>query len=43
MIRLYTLLLMNKLDFHRKNPRFPGHLGVTTQELESIGANDLNN
>jgi huntingtin interacting protein 1 len=43
MIRLYTSLLMTKLDFHRKNPRFPGHLGVTPEELESIGGNDINN
>ncbi|GJQ85262.1 putative actin binding protein [Trypoxylus dichotomus] len=43
LIRLYTLLLMTKLDFHRRNPRFPGHLGVTQDELESIGSNDINN
>ncbi|XP_008198412.1 huntingtin-interacting protein 1 isoform X2 [Tribolium castaneum] len=43
MIRLYTSLLMTKLDFHRKNPRFPGHLGVSHEELESIGGNDINN
>lgn len=43
MIRLYTSLLMTKLDFHKRNPRFPGHLGVTNEELESIGANDINN
>lgn len=43
MIRLYTTLLMTKLDFHKRNPRFPGHLGVTNEELESIGANDINN
>lgn len=43
MIRLYTLLLITKLDFHKKNPRFPGHLGVSREELESIGGNDINN
>ncbi|KAI4460996.1 huntingtin interacting protein 1 [Holotrichia oblita] len=43
LIRLYTTLLMTKLDFHRRNPRFPGHLGVTQDELESIGSNDINN
>ncbi|XP_019870128.1 huntingtin-interacting protein 1 isoform X2 [Aethina tumida] len=43
MIRKYTLLLMTKLDFHRKNPRFPGHLGVTPEELDSIGGSDINN
>nr|CAH7749308.1 unnamed protein product [Callosobruchus chinensis] len=43
MIRLYTSLLINKLEFHRRNPRFPGHLGVTADELESIAGNDINN
>lgn len=43
MIKLYTALLINKLEFHRRNPRFPGHLGVTPDELESIGGNDVNN
>lgn len=43
MIRLYTLLLITKLEFHRRNPRFPGHLGVTHEELESINGNDINN
>ncbi|VEN49602.1 unnamed protein product [Callosobruchus maculatus] len=43
MIRLYTALLINKLEFHRRNPRFPGHLGVTADELESIAGNDINN
>lgn len=43
MIRLYTYLLINKMEFHRRNPRFPGHLGVTPEELDSIGGNDVNN
>ncbi|KAH1003226.1 hypothetical protein HUJ05_011159 [Dendroctonus ponderosae] len=43
MIRLYTALLINKLEFHRRNPRFPGHLGVTPEELDSIGGDDVNN
>lgn len=43
MIRLYTQLLMTKLDFHKRNPRFPGHLGVTREELDSIAANDIDN
>lgn len=34
---------MIKLDFHKKNPRFPGHLGVTSEELESIGNNNVDN
>ncbi|XP_050310334.1 huntingtin-interacting protein 1 isoform X2 [Anthonomus grandis grandis] len=40
MIRLYTALLINKLEFHKRNPRFPGHMGVTYKELESIGGNE---
>lgn len=43
MIRLYSTLLMTKLEFHKRNPRFPGHLGVTPEELESIAGNDINN
>lgn len=34
---------MTKLDFHKKNPRFPGNLSVTHSELENIGENDINN
>ncbi|XP_072396546.1 huntingtin-interacting protein 1 isoform X3 [Diabrotica undecimpunctata] len=43
MIRLYTSLLIYKLEFHMRNPRFPGNLGVTAEELESIAGNDINN
>ncbi|XP_066249187.1 huntingtin-interacting protein 1 isoform X2 [Euwallacea similis] len=43
MIRLYTSLLINKLEFHKRNPRFPGNLGVSPDEFESIGGNDVNN
>lgn len=43
MIKLYTALLINKLEFHKRNPRFPGHLGVTDEELESIAGNNINN
>ncbi|KAF7273761.1 huntingtin interacting protein 1 isoform X2 [Rhynchophorus ferrugineus] len=43
MIRLYTSLLLNKLEFHKRNPRFPGSLGVSPQELESIAGTDVNN
>ncbi|XP_046399860.1 huntingtin-interacting protein 1 isoform X2 [Ischnura elegans] len=39
----YCRLLKMKLDFHSKNPRFPGNLQVTKEELESIGENDINN
>ncbi|PSN31546.1 Huntingtin-interacting protein 1 [Blattella germanica] len=37
LIQCYTNLLITKLDFHRRNPRFPGNLQVTKEELESIG------
>ncbi|CAH0554593.1 unnamed protein product [Brassicogethes aeneus] len=43
MIRKYTILLIAKLDFHKRNPRFPGHLGVTPDELDSIAGSDINN
>lgn len=43
LIQCYTVLLITKLDFHRRNPRFPGNLMVTKEELESIGENDINN
>ncbi|KAL0272699.1 UNVERIFIED_CONTAM: hypothetical protein PYX00_005571 [Menopon gallinae] len=43
LIQDYTRFLITKLDFHRRNPRFPGNLVVTEEELESIGENDINN
>ncbi|KAK9886036.1 hypothetical protein WA026_014823 [Henosepilachna vigintioctopunctata] len=43
MIRIYTSLLITKLEFHKRNSRFPGHLRVTPGELESIAGNDINN
>ncbi|XP_075220434.1 huntingtin-interacting protein 1-like isoform X2 [Lycorma delicatula] len=43
LIQLYCNLLMVKLDFHRRNPRFPGNLVVSKEELDSIGENDINN
>ncbi|XP_046984239.1 huntingtin-interacting protein 1 [Schistocerca americana] len=43
LIQIYCSLLMTKLDFHRRNPRFPGNMQVTQEELESIGENDINN
>ncbi|GLH09480.1 uncharacterized protein GBIM_14586 [Gryllus bimaculatus] len=42
LIQLYCQLLITKLDFHRRNPRFPGNLQVSREELESIGENDIN-
>nr|XP_033194528.1 huntingtin-interacting protein 1 isoform X1 [Bombus vancouverensis nearcticus] len=42
LIQLYIRLLITKLDFHKRNPRIPGNLQVTPEELESIGENDIN-
>lgn len=42
-IHQYCQLLIVKLDFHQKNPGFPGNLVVSAEELEKIGENDINN
>ena len=42
LIQSYCTLLVNKIDFHIHNPRFPGNLQVTDEELENIGENDVN-
>ncbi|KZC15117.1 PREDICTED: huntingtin-interacting protein 1 [Dufourea novaeangliae] len=42
LIQLYIRLLITKLDFHKRNPRIPGNLQVTEEELEAIGENDIN-
>ncbi|XP_034241716.1 huntingtin-interacting protein 1 isoform X2 [Thrips palmi] len=43
LIQQYTQLLIVKLDFHRRNPRFPGNLEVSKEELDAIGENNVNN
>lgn len=43
LIHHYCLLLIAKLDFHRHNPRFPGNLILSKEELDRIGENDINN
>ncbi|XP_054288820.1 huntingtin-interacting protein 1 isoform X2 [Macrosteles quadrilineatus] len=43
LIQHYCKLLCVKLDFHRRNPRFPGNLSLSKDELEAIGDNDINN
>lgn len=43
LIQQYCKLLCAKLDFHRRNPRFPGNLNLTTEELENIGDKDIDN
>lgn len=35
--------MLVKLDFHAKNPGFPGNLLLSAEELEKIGENDINN
>lgn len=42
LIQNYCTLLVTKIDFHVRNPRFPGNLQVTDEELENIGENDVN-
>ncbi|XP_015598215.1 huntingtin-interacting protein 1 isoform X2 [Cephus cinctus] len=42
LIQLYVRLLITKLDFHKRNPRLPGNLQATPEELEAIGENDIN-
>lgn len=42
LIQLYIRLLITKLDFHKRNPRIPGNLQLTADELEAIGENDIN-
>lgn len=41
-IKNYTKLLVTKLDFHARNPRFPGNLSLTKEEFQEIGGNDIN-
>ncbi|XP_055701906.1 huntingtin-interacting protein 1 isoform X2 [Phlebotomus papatasi] len=41
-IKQYTKLLVTKLEFHDRNPRFPGSMAMKKEELEQIGGNDIN-
>lgn len=41
-IKHYTTLLVTKLEFHDRNPRFPGNLVLKRGELEKIAGNDIN-
>ncbi|CAK1551233.1 unnamed protein product [Leptosia nina] len=43
LIHLYCILLVSKLKFHARNPRFPGNLQLTVEELDAIAENDVNN
>ncbi|GIX91808.1 huntingtin-interacting protein 1 [Caerostris darwini] len=42
LIQCYCALLIAKLELHRKNPRFPGNLSVTDEQLDDIGERDVN-
>lgn len=42
LIHLYSTLLVNRLEFHARNPRFPGNLHVSDGELDQIGEADVN-
>lgn len=35
--------MITKLDFHRRNPGFPGNLVLSEEDLNRIGDNDVNN
>nr|CAH0102529.1 unnamed protein product [Daphnia galeata] len=41
LINLYCRLLVVKLDFHRRNPKFPGNLMIKDQEIEAVCEHDL--
>lgn len=41
-IKQYTKLLINKLEFHDRNPRIPANLTMKRGELEAIGGGDIN-
>lgn len=43
LVHLYCNLLVCKLKFHARNPRFPGNLQLTADELDAIAENDVNN
>ena len=42
LIFLYCRLLVVKLDFHRKNPKFPGNLIIKGEEIDSVCEHDIN-
>ncbi|CAH0715383.1 unnamed protein product, partial [Brenthis ino] len=43
LIHLYCNLLVTKLKFHARNPRIPGNMQLTVDELDEIAENDVNN
>lgn len=42
LIQNYCSLLVNKIEFHIKNPRIPGNLIISDDDLDRIGENDVN-
>lgn len=38
----YTRLLVRKIEFHDKYPRFPGTLQMAKEELDKMGGGDMN-
>ncbi|XP_070591133.1 huntingtin-interacting protein 1 isoform X2 [Erythrolamprus reginae] len=40
---IYLKLLRTKMEFHTKNPRFPGNLQMSDRQLDETGENDVNN
>ncbi|XP_043910045.1 huntingtin-interacting protein 1 [Protopterus annectens] len=40
---IYLKLLITKMEFHAKNPRFPANLQMTDRQLDEAGENDVNN
>ncbi|KAM9177210.1 huntingtin-interacting protein 1 isoform 5-T5 [Mergus octosetaceus] len=40
---IYLKLLRTKMEFHTKNPRFPGNLQMSDRQLDEAGESDVNN
>ncbi|XP_025071473.1 huntingtin-interacting protein 1 isoform X3 [Alligator sinensis] len=40
---IYLKLLRTKMEFHIKNPRFPGNLQMSDRQLDEAGEKDVNN
>ncbi|XP_064461070.1 huntingtin-interacting protein 1-like isoform X2 [Ornithodoros turicata] len=42
LIQCYCQLIVAKLNFHSRNPKFPGNMTVTDEALDDIGEHDVN-
>uniref|UniRef100_A0A452UCH7 Huntingtin interacting protein 1 n=1 Tax=Ursus maritimus TaxID=29073 RepID=A0A452UCH7_URSMA len=40
---VYLRLLRTKMEYHTKNPRFPGNLQMSDRQLDEAGESDVNN